>query len=194
VSIGGAVAVVASAPAANSPAFRDCAFAGGVDPDFVQLLGATAGSNGALTVDSAKPAQVKASESSDPGDGSGHDTLKISVSGPGISNRTASGQGVGKVVVNVPLDGAQEGQSYTISWSATFDNGNHSCPSSQTPQNSSPRPFVVTESSGQTTTTTTTTSTTSTSRTTHHRHRKHHRRSRHRCTKRTHRCRRTHKR
>jgi hypothetical protein len=131
-----------SATAANSPSYRDCAFAGGIDPDFVQLLGTTSGSNGTLTVPaSQKSVQVKASESSDPGDSSGHDTLAITVSAPGVASQMMSGSGVGKVVLAVPL--STPGKTYTISWTATFDNGNHHCPGSQTPQNSSSSPFVV---------------------------------------------------
>ena len=48
--IGSASLPVEAASAANSPTFRDCAFVGGIDPDFVQLSGASVDSNGDLTV------------------------------------------------------------------------------------------------------------------------------------------------
>jgi hypothetical protein len=38
---------------------------------------------------------------------------------------------------------SQPGRTYTINWSATFDNGMHQCPSSVTPDNTGPNPFVV---------------------------------------------------
>lgn len=130
--------------AANQPAFRDCSFAAGLDPDFVQLSGAMAGSDGKLTVPATgQSVQITASESADPGDNSGHDTLSVTVSAPGAAARMLSGSGVGKVVLQVPLNGARPGQSYTISWAATFDNGNHTCPSSSTPENAQPEPFVI---------------------------------------------------
>jgi len=56
--------------------------------------------------------------------------------------QTVSGAGTGKVRVSVPL--APGAKSYTISWAATFDNGNHQCPSVFTPENETPKPFVVT--------------------------------------------------
>src|SRR5689334_7180435 len=69
---GAALAGAATASAANGPAYRDCAFALGVDPDFVQLLGATVGPGGALTVLPAQRfVQLEGSESSDPGDSAG---------------------------------------------------------------------------------------------------------------------------
>jgi hypothetical protein len=87
--------------------------------------------------------QLKASESSDPGDSLGHVTLAVTVTAPSVPPRTVSGAGTGAVVLSVPLIGSGTGRSYTISWSATFDNGMHQCPSSFTPQNTTPNPFVV---------------------------------------------------
>jgi hypothetical protein len=55
-----------------------------------------------------------------------------------------SGAGTGKVFVSVPLEGSGTGKSYTIAWAATFDNGEHKCPSGLTPENEKPKPFVVT--------------------------------------------------
>jgi hypothetical protein len=142
----GALAV-GPAVAENSPSFRDCSFAGGLDPDFLQLSGATVSPQGTLTVSPSQgQVQLEASESSDPGDSSGHDTLSVTVAAPNVPDRTVSGAGVGKVVLAVPLNGAAAGSSYTISWSATFDDGNHLCPSGSTPQNTTPKPFVLTVS------------------------------------------------
>jgi hypothetical protein len=134
---------VTGASAANSATFRDCSFTGGLDPDFVQLSGATAGPQGTLTAKSQQKVKLKASESSDPGDSSGHVTLTAKITAPGVDARTVSGKGTGKVLLTLPLVGSKMGRSNTISWTATFDNGGHHCPSSQTPQNASPKPFVV---------------------------------------------------
>ena len=145
VAAGVAVLLIGPASAANNPTYRDCSFVGGLDPDFVQLSGAAPGPNNTLTVPaSSGQVQIKASESSDPGDSSGHDTFKVTVTAPGTAPRILSGAGTGKVILTVPLSGAAPGSSYTLDWAATFDNGNHSCPSSQTPQNATANPFVVT--------------------------------------------------
>jgi hypothetical protein len=138
-----AVGAVTSASAANSPTFRDCSFPGGVDPDFVQLSGATAGPNGGLMAQSQTKVKLEASESSNPGDSSGHVTLKATVTAPGTNARTVSGNAMGKVFLRLPLVGSKTGRKNTVSWTATFDNGNHSCPSAQTPQNGTSKPFVV---------------------------------------------------
>ena len=66
------------------------------------------------------------------------------VAGPGGHARTLSGAAVGSVVLSVPLLVSRTGKTYTISWAATFDNGNHLCPSPQTPDNTAPNPFIVT--------------------------------------------------
>jgi hypothetical protein len=148
--LGAAIAVTATvgAPAANAdnaPAFRDCsAFVAGFDPDFVQLLGATVTRQGTLTVaPSQNQLQVEASESSDPGDDLGHVTLTVTVAGQHVPAQTTSGADVGKVVLTVPLTGSGTGKSYRIDWAATFDNGNHACPSPTTPDNTAPNPFLV---------------------------------------------------
>jgi hypothetical protein len=133
-----------AAGAANSPTFRDCAFAAGIDPDFVQLSGATVGTGGALSVSAGQSAvTVEASESSDPGDNLGHDTLSVTVTGTGVAPMTVSGQGTGHVTLSVPLSGVAAGGQYTLSWSATFDNAFHSCPGGMTPQNPTANPFVL---------------------------------------------------
>ena len=89
--------------------------------------------------------QLEASESSDPGDNLEHVTLSATVVSSHVPTQTVSGAGTGKVVLALPLPKSQQkGRAYTISWAATFDNGNHVCPSSQTPENTEPRPFVVT--------------------------------------------------
>jgi hypothetical protein len=134
----------AAADAANAPNYRDCSLIGGIDPDFVQLTGATI-SGGQLTVpQSATSVTLLASESSDPGDNSGHDTFSVTVSAPGIPSQTLSGMGTGSVTLKVPLSGVAVGSSYTIAWNATFDNGLHACPGGGTPQNSTEMPFVLT--------------------------------------------------
>jgi hypothetical protein len=136
----------ASADAANGPTFRDCSLVGGLDPDFVQLSGVTVGPKGMLSV---APGQnhvsMEASESSDPGDSEGHDTFNVSVSSRNVATQTVAGEGIGKVVLSVPLlKSKQVGRSYTISWAAIFDTGFHECPSSSTPENTMPNPFIVT--------------------------------------------------
>jgi len=140
---GAALPGVPTASAANGPAYRDCSLFGvGFDPDFVQLLGATVSPQGTLTVlPSQRLVQLEGSESSDPGDSAGEVTLTATVSSR-QGAQTVSGAGTGKVRVSVPL--APGAKSYTISWAATFDNGNHQCPSVFTPENETPKPFVVT--------------------------------------------------
>ena len=136
---------IPAASAANTPTFRDCSLSGGLDPDFVELIGAKVTPEGTLTV-SPKTASLtlKASESSDPKDNEGHDTFKISVTAPGVATQAASGEGTGKVELEAPLRRRIIGRQYTISWAATFDNGLHSCPGEFTPENTTPKPFVVT--------------------------------------------------
>jgi hypothetical protein len=135
-----------SADAANSPTFRDCALAGGVDPDFVKLTGATVGPGGSLIVSRGQTqVGIEASESSDPGDNLGNVTLDVKVSSHKQPTIERSGAGTGKVVLSIPLERSNNvGRSYTISWADTTDNGNHACPSTSTPENTRPIPFVVT--------------------------------------------------
>jgi hypothetical protein len=137
---------VASAGAANSPTFRDCSLVGGLDPDFVRLSGAAEGPGGTLNVERGQQQLgIEASESSDPLDNLGHVTLKVKVTTPEVPAREISGAGTGKVNLAVPLSSSKQvGRTYTISWAATFDNGEHVCPSSNTPENTTPKPFVVT--------------------------------------------------
>ena len=94
--VGGAATIVLvtqAASAANSPTFRDCSFPGGIDPDYVELLSGTPGPNGTVTVPASQTSiQVKASESSDPGDSSGHDTLKVTVNAPVRRRRRSPGR------------------------------------------------------------------------------------------------------
>jgi hypothetical protein len=136
----------ASADAANSPTFRDCSLAAGIDPDFVQLTGVSVGPGGSLIVSRGQPqVSIEASESSDPGDNLGHVTLDVKVSSPKQPTIDRSGAGTGKVVLSIPLERSTKvGRSYTISWADTTDNGNHACPSTSTPENTTPMPFVVT--------------------------------------------------
>jgi hypothetical protein len=100
---------------------------------------------GTLTVPrSQKHVLIEASECSDPGDSEGHVTLAVSVTARHVTTQTLSGAGTGKVELSLPLLRRTIGRSYTISWAATFDNGNHLCPSEQTPENTTPMPFAVT--------------------------------------------------
>ncbi len=142
--------IALTARAENSPILRDCALVvpppPAVDADFVLLSGGTLKSNqGNLTVHpSQNSLDLTASESVDKGDQAGHVTLIATVTAPGISPQTLSGEGAGFVILELPLNGSGVGRVYTISWAATFDNGQHACPSTLTPSNTTPQPFVVT--------------------------------------------------
>jgi hypothetical protein len=152
VMFAGAIAplIALTARAENSPILRDCALLvappPAVDPDFVLLSGGTlASNNGNLTVHpSQKSLDLVASESVDNGDQAAQVTLTATVSAPGIGAQTLSGTGTGFVILELPLNGSGAGRVYTISWAATFDNGQHMCPSALTPSNTTPQPFVVT--------------------------------------------------
>jgi hypothetical protein len=136
----------ASANAANTPTFRDCSlFVSGFDEDFVQISGVAVGPEGELTVPAGQKAvDVEASESPDPGDNLGHVTLTVSVSSRGIATRSFSAEGTGKATLSASLRRSKRiGRTYTIEWAATFDNGNHLCPSENTPENTKPNPFSV---------------------------------------------------
>jgi hypothetical protein len=134
-----------SADAANSPTFRDCSLlVAGVDPDFVQISGVAVTPEGTLTVtQTQRQVPIEASESSDPGDSMGHVTLAVTVTAPHVPTQSLTGAATGKVELSVPLRRRKLGRSYTISWAATFDNGNHLCPSESTPENTTPKPFIV---------------------------------------------------
>jgi hypothetical protein len=129
--------------AANSPTFRDCALAGGIDPDFVRLMGADVSGSSLTVPKKTKHVSVKASESSLPGDDANRVTLHASVKSKGLETPKLSGEGTGHVTLKLPLKHRSHGRKYTIGWSATFDNGNHACPSASTPQNTAPMPYVV---------------------------------------------------
>jgi hypothetical protein len=137
------LAATGTAQAANSPTTRDCSFSGGLDPDFVQISRVSV--NGSdLTVSRArKHVSLKASESSLPGDQMNGVTLHAKVKSPGTKTKKVSGNGTGVVKLKIPLKHRMPGRAYTISWAATFDNGNHMCPSSSTPANTTPMPFKV---------------------------------------------------
>jgi hypothetical protein len=142
-----AVAVIPPAPAsaANSPTLRDCSLlVEGVDPDFVQISGVTVSPQGALTVPVAqRSVELIASESSDPGDQSQQVTFSVTLASAKLPSRTLSGAGTGRVVLDAPLAGSGRGRTYTIGWAAVFDNGEHPCPGSDTPDNPGPSPFLV---------------------------------------------------
>ena len=147
IALGLAVTPATPARAANSPNFRDCSLTAGLDPDFVVISPVTVTPQGTLTVSpSQKSVNVEASESSDPGDNLGQVTLNVTVSRGQTLLETLNGAGTGKVVLSVPLPRSGGGKTFTIGWAAVFDSGNHPCPSSSTPQNTAPNPFVVTVS------------------------------------------------
>lgn len=146
-------APVASADT-NTATTRDCSlfvpavgstFAG-VDPDFIQLSGASVASDGTLsatkdpTTGALNPVSLEASESPSAADQQNTVSFTATVSAPGVPSQSFSGTGVGSVTLSVPLTAAA---SNTISWSATFDNGFHACPGPMTPANLMPSPFVV---------------------------------------------------
>jgi hypothetical protein len=156
VGLAALIAVIASvtAPAAsafNGPTFRDCSLAEGLDPSFVQLFGVRVGIEGAHTSSRVhlwvprgkEGVHIEASEP--PGDNLARVALEVAVTSPDISTRNVSGEGTGEVLLAVPLRGSGKvGRTYTINWAATFDNGNHPCPSEFTPENTTPEPFEVT--------------------------------------------------
>jgi hypothetical protein len=133
-----------TAGAANSPTFRDCAFAGGFDPDFVEISGVSPGAQGLSVAPGTSSVTVLGSESSDALDNLGKDTLSVTVTAPGAAPQTVSGMGTGHVSLTVPLASTAAGAVNTIGWTATFDFGAHHCPSNGTPQNKAAMPFVVT--------------------------------------------------
>jgi hypothetical protein len=137
---------VAPAGAANSATFRDCSLVAGADADFVKLSGVVVAPNGAVEVKRGQSqVAVEASESSDPGDNLGNVTLSVRIASRRTPTTEVSGAATGKVVLAVPLARSKKlGRVYTIAWSDTTDNGNHVCPSSSTPENTTPRPFLVT--------------------------------------------------
>jgi hypothetical protein len=142
---GGALLLaVAGAFAANDPEYRDCSFVAGLDPDYVQLFGAGPGPGSIVTVPRSRATvKLQAAESSFPGDSANQVTLMATVKTRHVAPKQRSGSGTGKVVLQVPLARRRVGRRYTISWAATFDNGMHACPSSATPANTAPTPFVV---------------------------------------------------
>ena len=152
------LATIALAPAAqaeNSANIRDCAFGvppAAVDDDFVMVTGMTLKAvdpkNGPLVaLPSQNVVHVTASESLDANDHTSSNLVHITatVSAPGIAPRTFANNGVGWATVQVPLSGSAPGVVYTITWSASFDGGGHTCPSSVTPQNmtAGSNPFII---------------------------------------------------
>lgn len=144
----GTAAMPSSGPivsAANSPTLRDCSLlVEGVDADFVAISGVTVTPQGTITVPpSANSVQIEASESSDPGDQGNRAAITVTATAAHLPTRVVSGTAVGRVFLTVPLGGSGTGRVYTISWAATFDNGQHPCPGPIIPDNTSPDPFVV---------------------------------------------------
>ena len=137
--------------AENSPILRDCALGTppppATDPDFVVLSGDTlrSGSGNLMVLRRQKSLDLTASESVDSGDNANKVTLTATITSPGIPSHTVSGgPETGFVILALPLHASRVGRVYTISWAATFDNGQHMCPSSITLSNTTPKPFVVT--------------------------------------------------
>lgn len=146
----GTLALMPDAMAENGPIIRDCSFAatpgGSVDADFVLVSGQTLKvKNGVLTaLTSQNLVNLTASESMDTGDSAGKVTLQASVSSPGQPTLSFTGSGTGFTILGIPLNGSSVGRVYTISWAATFDGGQHMCPSQITPSNTAPNPFMIT--------------------------------------------------
>ena len=147
IALGISLALIATAQAANSPTMRDCAFSGGLDPDFVKISGVSVNGSDLTVAATKKHVALEASESSLPGDQMNHATLHAKVKSAGTKTKKVSGGGTGMVKLSIPLAHRKPGRTYTISWTATFDNGSHMCPSSSTPANTTPMPFKVSVSS-----------------------------------------------
>jgi len=151
----GALAFAPAAQAENSANIRDCSFGvppAAVDDDFVMVTGMTLKAidplNGPLVaLASQNSVNVTASESLDANDHTSSNLVHITatVSAPGVAPQTFANNGVGWSTVQVPLNGSAPGVVYTITWSASFDGGGHTCPSSVTPQNTTAgsNPFVI---------------------------------------------------
>jgi hypothetical protein len=136
------------ARAANNSIFRDCSLIlSGIDADFLHLSGVNVHADGSLTVHPGQSSvELTAKESFDLMDNAGHVTVKATISSPGVTTLTFTGSGTDFAIARLTLLHPALGRVYTISWSATFDNGGHSCPSAITPQNTGPNPFVITVS------------------------------------------------
>jgi hypothetical protein len=147
-ALGAILALAPQASAENSPIIRDCSLGmppPAVDPDFVLLSGGTLkANNGALTVlPSQKSLDLVASESVDQGDSAATVALFATVKGIGVPTQSFFATAPGFVIISIPLNNETVGQVYTISWNATFDNGQHTCPSAVTLENTTPIPYVV---------------------------------------------------
>jgi hypothetical protein len=139
--VAGFTALTPAARAADGPTFRDCSFVGGLDPDFVRVLDTSP----RLTVsESQQDVDLIASESTDPMDSSGGVTLSATISSPGIPSTVVKGANTGFVSLDIPLHESRAGRIYTITWSATFDSGNHPCPGATLPTTTDGTPFKIT--------------------------------------------------
>lgn len=144
------LAMVSIARAENGPIIRDCSLVAppppAVDPDFVLLSGTTLKiRSGVLSVLPTEHSLVlTASESVDNGDSAGTVQLFASAKSGRMQGPGFFGTSPGFVILNIPLANPTVGKVYTISWTATFDNGQHACPGTLTPENTTPIPFVVT--------------------------------------------------
>jgi hypothetical protein len=144
------LSLTANAQADNSPVVRDCSFgstpAASPDADFVLLSSPTLKlRNGVLSIlTSENTMTLTASESVDTNDNQGKVQLFATVSAPGTPTQSFFASGTGFANVGIPVSSSSVGQVFTIAWHATFDGGQHACPSATTPANTSPIPFVVT--------------------------------------------------
>src|SRR5215467_14192961 len=142
--------LVTNAQADNSPVVRDCSFAStpvsSSDADFVLLSSPTlAVRKGVLSIlTSENVMTLTASESVDTNDNKGTVQLFATVSAPGTPTQSFFATGTGFANVGIPVSSSSVGQVFTIAWHATFDNGGHTCPSTATPSNTTPIPYVVT--------------------------------------------------
>lgn len=144
------LSLTTNALADNSPVVRDCSFAStpvsSTDADFVLLSSPTLKvRNGVLSIlTSENTMTLTASESVDTNDNQGTVQLFATVSAPGTPTQSFFATGKSFANIGIPVSSSSVGQVFTISWHATFDNGGHACPSSVTPSNTTPIPFVVT--------------------------------------------------
>ncbi len=147
-SVAVALLVAPSARAGNNAVFRDCALLiAPLDADFLHLSGVEVHPDGSLTVNPSQGLlELTASESFDPLDDAGQVKLTATISSPGVATETVSGTATDFVILKLPLNDPVAGRVYTISWAASFDNGQHMCPSAITLANTVAQPFVVTVS------------------------------------------------
>lgn len=147
------VLALTSARAENSANIRDCSFGvppASVDDDFVMVTGMTLKAvdptkGPLIALPSQNIVHLTASESLDAMDHQSSNvvTIQATVTSNGVTSLPIKNKGIGWTTVEIPLNGSAPGVTYTINWNASFDGGGHTCPSSVTPQNTGPNPFVI---------------------------------------------------